>query len=143
MPLQEAVHSNLLLTSKRSLFATKSTASCSSPNELTHAVPLQEAVLTLKEMVLSASPMHIISLMRFLSGVAFVKNSSCTNSIRTSNPYTKPIGTHHMLFLSCRQKLYQTVSDLALGYEGGSSSSSRSPLRPLRRHPQGFAEQRA
>lgn len=39
-------------------------------------MPPHDAVLTLKEMVLSASPMHTSSLMRFLSGVAFVRNSS-------------------------------------------------------------------
>lgn len=53
-----------------------STASCSSPKELTHAVPPQDAVFTLKEMVLSASPMHINSLISPLSRVAFVRNSS-------------------------------------------------------------------
>jgi hypothetical protein len=53
-----------------------STASCSSPKELTHAVPPQDAVLTLKAIVLIASPMQMSSLMRFLSGVALVRNSS-------------------------------------------------------------------
>ena len=56
-----------------------STASCSSPKELTQAVPPQEAVLTLKAMVLKASPMHIISLISPLSEVAFVRNSSCNH----------------------------------------------------------------
>lgn len=41
-----------------------------------HAVPPQEAVLTLKAMVLNASPMHIINLISPLSGVDFVRNSS-------------------------------------------------------------------
>lgn len=66
------------LTSNRSLSASISTASCSSPKELTQAVPPQEAVLTLKAMVLIASPMHIINLINPLSGVAFVRNSSYT-----------------------------------------------------------------
>lgn len=63
-------------TSKRSLSASISTASCSSPKEFTHAVPPQEAVLTLKDMVLNASPMHVINLINPLSGVAFARNSS-------------------------------------------------------------------
>uniref|UniRef100_A0A0A9CTW4 Uncharacterized protein n=1 Tax=Arundo donax TaxID=35708 RepID=A0A0A9CTW4_ARUDO len=62
--------------SKRSLLASMSTASCSSPKELTHAVPPQDAVRTLNAIVLIASPMQVSSLMRFLSGVAFVRNSS-------------------------------------------------------------------
>lgn len=66
----------LTLTSNRSWSASISTASCSSPKELTHAVPPQEAVLTLKEMVLNASPMHIINLINPLSGVALVRNTS-------------------------------------------------------------------
>lgn len=64
------------LTSKRSLLASISTASCSSPKELTQAVPPQEAVLTLKEMVLNASPMDSNNAISPLSGVDFVKNSS-------------------------------------------------------------------
>ena len=56
--------------------ASISTASCSSPKEFTQAVPPQEAVLTLKAMVLNASPMHIITLISPLSGVAFARNSS-------------------------------------------------------------------
>lgn len=59
-----------------------STASCSSPKELTHAVPPQEAVLTLKAMVLIASPMHIINLINPLSSVAFDRNSSCYLEIK-------------------------------------------------------------
>ena len=66
----------LIPTSNRSLLASISTASCSSPKELTQAVPPQEAVLTLKAVVLNASPMHIINLISALSGVAFVRNSS-------------------------------------------------------------------
>uniref|UniRef100_A0A2P2L884 Sedoheptulose-1 family protein n=1 Tax=Rhizophora mucronata TaxID=61149 RepID=A0A2P2L884_RHIMU len=62
--------------SKRSLLASISTASCSSPKEFTHCVPPQDAVLTLKAMVLIASPMQINNLMSPLSGVAFVRNSS-------------------------------------------------------------------
>ncbi|KAL6973146.1 unspecific monooxygenase [Sarracenia purpurea var. burkii] len=54
-----------------SLSASKSTASCSSPKVFTQAVPPQEAVLTLKAMILIASPMHVISLISPLSGVAF------------------------------------------------------------------------
>jgi hypothetical protein len=69
-------HSVDRFTSKRSLSASMSTASCSSPKELTQAVPPQDAVLTLKAIVLIASPMQIRSLMRFLSGVALVRNSS-------------------------------------------------------------------
>lgn len=53
-----------------------STASCSSPKELTQAIPPQDAVLTLNEIVLNASPMHSITLLSPLSGVAFAKNSS-------------------------------------------------------------------
>lgn len=64
-------------TSKRSLLASMSTASCSSPKELTQAVPPQDAVRTLNAIVLMASPMQMSSLMRFLSGVALVRNSSC------------------------------------------------------------------
>lgn len=56
-----------VFTSNRSLLASKSTASCSSPKEFTHAVPPQEAVRTLNAIVLRASPMHIISLIRALS----------------------------------------------------------------------------
>lgn len=56
--------------------ASISTASCSSPKELTQAVPTQEAVLTLKAIVLNASPMHIINRINALSGVALVRNSS-------------------------------------------------------------------
>lgn len=69
-------HCKLLSTSKRSLSASISTASCSSPKELTQAVPPHDAVLTLNEIVLIASPMQMSSLMRFLSGVALVRNSS-------------------------------------------------------------------
>jgi hypothetical protein len=58
-----------------------STASCSSPKEFTHAVPPQEAVLTLKDMVLNASPMHTINLINPLSGVAFVRNSSYIHKV--------------------------------------------------------------
>lgn len=66
-------------TSKSSLLASISTASCSSPKELTQAVPPQEAVLTLKAIVRSASPMHVISLISPLSEVDFERNSSCQN----------------------------------------------------------------
>lgn len=78
-------------TSKRSLSARRSTASCSSPKVLTHAVPPQDAVLTLKEMVRSASPMHTSSLIRPLSGVALDKNSSCRipDLMRTSQGFVK------------------------------------------------------
>lgn len=68
------------LTSNKSLSASISTASCSSPKEFTQAVPPQEAVLTLKEIVLKASPIHIINLIKPLSGVAFVRNSSYTRN---------------------------------------------------------------
>ncbi|RZS22570.1 hypothetical protein BHM03_00055366 [Ensete ventricosum] len=54
----------------------KSTASCSSPKELTQAVPPHDAVLTLKEVVLRASPMAISNRIRFLSGVALVTRLS-------------------------------------------------------------------
>jgi hypothetical protein len=47
-----------------------STASCSSPKELTHAVPPQDAVRTLNAIVLIASSMQMSSLTRFLSRVA-------------------------------------------------------------------------
>lgn len=72
-------------TSKRSLLASMSTASCSSPKELTQAVPPQDAVRTLNAIVLMASPMQMSSLMRFLSGVALVRNSSCHTT-----PHHKP-----------------------------------------------------
>lgn len=55
-----------------------STASCSSPKELTQAVPPQEAVLTLKAIVLKASPIAINNVLNPLSGVAFKRNSSYT-----------------------------------------------------------------
>lgn len=75
------------VTWKRRLLASISTASCSSPNELMHAVPPQEAVLTLKAMVLNASPMHIINLISPLSGVDFVRNSSYEHTVKTSKSF--------------------------------------------------------
>merc|ERR1719487_1486205 len=45
-----------LRVSNRILSASRSTASCSSPNELTQAVFPHDAVLTLKAMVRMASP---------------------------------------------------------------------------------------
>lgn len=75
------IQDNRRPTSNRSLSASISTASCSSPKELTHAVPPQEAVLTLKEMVLKASPMHVSNLINPLSGVALVRNSSYNHKL--------------------------------------------------------------
>lgn len=49
-----------------------STASCSSPNELTQAVPAHEAVRTLKAMVRWASPRDIMIWRSLGSGVACV-----------------------------------------------------------------------
>lgn len=79
--LQKINWGNYVLTSKRSLSASISTASCSSPKEFTHAVPPQEAVFTLKEMVLIASPIQVINLISPLSGVAFLRNSSYKRKI--------------------------------------------------------------
>lgn len=69
----------VMITSNRSLSATISTASCSSPKLLTHAVPPQEAVLTLNPIVLIASPIDNNNEISDLSGVAFVRNSSYKN----------------------------------------------------------------
>lgn len=70
----------LVFTSNKSLSASMSTASCSSPKELIHAVPPQEAVLTLKEIVLNASPILISNLISPLSGVAFARNTSYSHN---------------------------------------------------------------
>merc|ERR1719331_302342 len=56
--------------SKRILSASMSTASCSSPKELTQAVLLHEAVRTLKAIWRPASPMELMSLRRDLSPAA-------------------------------------------------------------------------
>jgi len=63
-------------TSNSSLSARRSTANCSSPNVLIHAVAPHDAVRTLNAMVRNASPMHTNSLAKLLSVVAFDKNSS-------------------------------------------------------------------
>lgn len=88
------------LTSNKSLSASISTASCSSPKEFTQAVPPQEAVLTLKEIVLKASPIHIINLIKPLSGVAFVRNSSYTRNkwTRSNSAYLSKVYTSNQSF---------------------------------------------
>lgn len=53
-----------------------STASCSSPKLLTHAVPAHEAVRTLKAMVRWASPRDIMIWRSLGSGVASTRNSA-------------------------------------------------------------------
>merc|ERR1740138_1739504 len=69
--------------SKRILSASMSTASCSSPKELTQAVLLHEAARTLKAIWRPASPMELMSLRRDWSPVALTRNSS-SESPRTS-----------------------------------------------------------
>merc|ERR1719443_1461836 len=66
--------------SKRILSASMSTASCSSPKELTQAVLLHEAVRTLKAIWRPASPMELMSLRRALSPVALTRNSSTADA---------------------------------------------------------------
>lgn len=110
--------SKCYLTSKRSLSASISTASCSSPKELTQAVPTQEAVLTLKAIVLNASPMHIINRINALSGVALVRNSSYN---RPKPKKKKKLMNFHptsnSLIMKKNKSTYQAITKLTFSHK--------------------------